>query len=596
MRSLRAVAAQLTVRFAAIPHMKHTTDSHARVVNLRVAAAILMVVACALVISTYKYFGHTWDEPEHIAAGMQLIDRGIYTYDIQHPPLARVMMAIGPYLAGARSFGEPGPSGEQEGRDLLYRTGKYDLLLTLARVGMLPFFMIMMIATWLWARRYYGLAEATLATLFLVATPPILGHAMVAALDIPGAALCTLAFYFLLRWFERPGLKVGFALGIAAGLAIGTKLSALPFIGLVGVLWAGIWLFSGPKLELKARLKSKRLWLGAPLIAGLALFIATMCYGFSFKYLADSQHPKNGAIDYVVGASGITHDVAYTIAEYVPLPVGVERLITSIQQLNNHNKAGHQSYLLGKLSKKGFWYFYLVAIGVKTPIPLLIMSVAGFGYLAWRARTQGWMYAAPATAFVALLVFCSAYSHINIGLRHVFVLYPPMAIVAAVVTLAIWRRYKEWAPRAVIVALLGWQLSGLWTDYPDYLAYFNAFAGNKPEHVLIDSDLDWGQDLRRLETRLNELHVAKFGFVYRGTADVIGEHLPGVWMVQPFTPATGWVAASLYAKTIVWDGKAYDWLNRYKPLERIGKSIDLYYIPEAPGKNATPQAAVSNGK
>jgi len=547
---------------------------------LRVAAAVLMVVACALVISTYKYFGHTWDEPEHIAAGMQLIDRGTYTYDIQHPPLARVMMAIGPYLAGARSFGEPGPSGEQEGRDLLYRTGKYDLLLTLARIGMLPFFLVMMIATWLWARRYYGLSEATLATFFIVATPPLLGHAMVAALDIPGAALCTLAFYFLLRWFERPGLKFGIPVGIAAGLAIGTKLSALPFIGLVAVLWAASWLFFGPKHEFKLRVRSKRLWIGAPTIAALAMFTAMMCYGFSFKYLVDAQHRTNVNIDYLTGPTGIAHDTAYKIAEYVPVPIGFERLIGSIQQLTNHNHAGHQSYLLGKMSKKGFWYFYLVAIGVKTPIPLLILSIAGMGYLAWQAKKRGWMYAAPCTAFVALLVFCSGYSHINIGLRHVFVLYPLIAIAAAAFTITMWRRFKHWAARAVVVALLVWQLSGLWSDYPDYLAYFNAFAGSKPEHVLIDSDLDWGQDLKRLDARLNELHIKKFGFVYRGTADVIGEHLPGVWMVQPFSPTTGWVAASLYAKTIFWDGKAYDWLNQYKPLERIGKSIDLYYIPD----------------
>lgn len=566
--------------------MKHTTDSHARVVNLRVAAAMLMVIACALVISTYKYFGHTWDEPEHIAAGIQLIDRGIYTYDIQHPPLARVMMAIGPYLAGARSFGEPGPSGEQEGRDLLYRTGKYDLLLTLARLGMLPFFLTLLIATWLWARRYYGLTQGTLATFFLVTTPPLLGHAMVAALDIPGTALCTLAFYFLLRWFEQPGLKFGVGLGVAAGLAIGTKLSALPFIGLVGVLWALTWVMSAPRQQRRQRATAKRLWLGVPCVAMLALFTAMLCYGFSFKYLTDATHHKNAAIDYLTGAHGLVHDLAYDVAESVPLPVGAERLVLSIQQLNNHNRAGHASYLLGKISKKGFWYFYLVAIGVKTPLPLLLLGIGGMGYLFWQWRAQReWTVAAPAIAFVALLVFCSAYSHINIGLRHVFVLYPLLAISAAVGTLALWRHFKHWAARAALIAALTWQLSGLRSDYPDYLAYFNAFAGKQPERVLIDSDLDWGQDLRRLETRLNELHITQFGFVYRGTADVIGEHLPGVWMVQPFEPATGWIAASLYAKTVFWDGKAYDWLNRYKPLERIGESIDLYYIPD---KNTAP--------
>jgi hypothetical protein len=45
---------------------------------------------------------HTWDEPEHLAAGLELLDRGRYDYDTQHPPIARVLVALGPYLAGAR--------------------------------------------------------------------------------------------------------------------------------------------------------------------------------------------------------------------------------------------------------------------------------------------------------------------------------------------------------------------------------------------------------------------------------------------------------------------------------------------------------------
>jgi len=168
-----------------------------------------------------------------------------------------------------------------------------------------------------------------------------------------------------------------------------------------------------------------------------------------------------------------------------------------------------------------------------------------------------------------------------------------MAISAAVFTIALWRRYAHWWVQAGLIALLLWQAASLRIAYPDYIAYFNEAVGSKPERILIDSDLDWGQDLKRLEKRLNELHITKFGFVYRGTADVMGEHLPGVWMVQPFAPATGWVAASLFARITVWDGNAYAWLKQYKPLERIGKSIDLYYIPEPPSaKDAKPLPSV----
>jgi hypothetical protein len=560
---------------------------------IRLLLSALIIGACGVVISTYHYFRHTWDEPEHLAAGIQLLDKHLYTYDQQHPPLARLAMAIGPYLAGARSFGEPGPSGEQEGRDLLYRTGKYTQLLTLARLGTLPFLVVLLLTTWAWAKHVHGVATGFLALILLIATPPILGHAGVAALDVPGAALCTLALYCLLRWFETPSWPQVFYAGIAAGLAIGTKLSGLPFIAVVAAAWLlAAWWQQQREGRLANRPSSRRVlgslkarWLAqVGCMVAIALFVTMLCYGYSFDYLVDAAHPYNAALSYVFGRSGWSHDIAHGFARYVPLPVGLEGLIYSIQELLKHNNEGHLSYLLGEFSKTGFRQFYVVAIAVKTPLPLLMLSLAGLILLGWQASLRGWIVAAPTIAFVVLLVFCSFYSHINIGLRHVFVLYPLLCIAAAALAVQVWQRYTQAVIRGGLAALLAWQVSSLWTEYPDYLPYFNFIAGDHPEKMLIDSDLDWGQDLQRLEMRLTELHVKKFGFVYRGSADVVGEHLPGVWMVQPFNPGTGWIAASLYARDTVSQGKAFEWLKRYRPLERIGKTIDLYYIPEKSGK------------
>ena len=89
----------------------------------------LSMATCLLVASTWSTFSHTWDEPEHLAAGLQLVDTGHYDYDIQHPPIARALMALGPYLAGARSQGLPPPDGKPEGIAILYGEGHYDLSL-----------------------------------------------------------------------------------------------------------------------------------------------------------------------------------------------------------------------------------------------------------------------------------------------------------------------------------------------------------------------------------------------------------------------------------------------------------------------------------
>lgn len=547
---------------------------------------LLILAACLLVVSTYRHFSPTWDEPEHLAAGMQLLERDFYIYDVQHPPVARMAMALGPYLAGANLSDVPGPNGgEQAGRELLYKSGHYQQYLYLARAGMLPFLAILLWSTWAWTRHSFGEGAAWLAILLLISTPPLLGHAGFAALDIPGAAMGTLACYCLLRWFETQSWKFALFTGVSAGLAIATKLSALPFIGVVGLAWLLCWGLNRNNTAAASTSPistSPGRWSAqAGSIVLLTLTCATFTYGFEFHYTVTAQQPVNAAWTFLFGASGWAHELSHAIARSVPLPTGLERLVLSIQALLKHNNEGHLSYLLGGFSNKGFLHFYVVALAVKTPLPLLALGAAGLIMLACRARTAGWSYAAPTIAFVALLAFCSFYSRINIGLRHVFVLYPLLCMAAAAFVVELWQRYRHWAAHVTLVLLIGWQVSTLYRAYPDYLSYFNFLAGKHPEHILIDSDLDWGQDVARLRQRLIELQVNKFAFVYRGTIDVIGEQLPGVWMAQPFQPTTGWVAASIYARDTVSQGQAYAWLQQYRPKERIGASIDLYYIPES---------------
>ena len=67
--------------------------------------SVILLLGTLPIIGTYPVFSHTADEPAHIAAGMELLDRGSFTYEQQHPPLARLAVAIGPYLLGARSHG-----------------------------------------------------------------------------------------------------------------------------------------------------------------------------------------------------------------------------------------------------------------------------------------------------------------------------------------------------------------------------------------------------------------------------------------------------------------------------------------------------------
>jgi hypothetical protein len=126
---------------------------------------------------------------------------------------------------------------------------------------------------------------------------------------------------------------------------------------------------------------------------------------------------------------------------------------------------------------------------------------------------------------------------------------------------------------------VGWQLSTWWSANPDYFPYFNETVRH-PERVLIDSDLDWGQDLRRLERRLRQLKVADLSLAYRGTADLSREALPRFRLLAPRQPVTGWVAITALARAR--DPSGYGWLNGVRPVERVGSTTDLYFIPAAP--------------
>ena len=67
----------------------------------------LVLVASIRIIATYTVLNHTYDEPAHIACGMEWLDKGVYRWEPQHPSLARVATALGPYLLGARSQNTP---------------------------------------------------------------------------------------------------------------------------------------------------------------------------------------------------------------------------------------------------------------------------------------------------------------------------------------------------------------------------------------------------------------------------------------------------------------------------------------------------------
>jgi len=371
----------------------------------------------------------------------------------------------------------------------------------------------------------------------------------VVALDVPVTALCVLGFFLLQRWVVAPTWGRNLALGLAAGLAISTKISAIPFLGIAGLVMLAAQLRAQSGT---AMLSNAGRYAGGALLAiALAIVVCIAAYGPHLVHL-----PGSG----------------------LRVPLGAQELAINIKGVEFHNEHGHPAYLLGETDLMGWWYFYPVALAVKTTIPMLLLGLPGLVWLTvcgWKTRQSGLMV--PGLLFAALLIFCCLYSHINIGVRHVLVLYPLLAIGAAAAALALWRAVPAPMSRCLAIALVVWQCLTLVTAYPDYLAWFNGFAGRHPENILVDSDLDWGQDLRRLALELKRRQVPAIAIAYRGTADLSREHLPPFTMLAPHQQASGWIALDMLS--LKESNGAYDWLTRYQPLQRVGRSIDLYYLP-----------------
>src|SRR5262249_55715397 len=158
------------------------------------------------------------------------------------------------------------------------------------------------------------------------------------------------------------------------------------------------------------------------------------------------------------------------------------------------------TYLLGRITQDGFPLFFPVALLVKSPLPFIALAVWGLRAVLRDADARSERQRRLVPALVALTILVSVLpSRINIGVRHVLPIYPLMAVYVGPGLVALWRSARPRLGRALAVALAAWQLAIPVFAAPDYLPWFNALAGRHPENVLLDSDLDWGQDLFRLE-------------------------------------------------------------------------------------------------
>ncbi|HEX9460313.1 MAG TPA: glycosyltransferase family 39 protein, partial [Thermoanaerobaculia bacterium] len=202
-------------------------------------ASLFVALAVARVTATYTHFSQTYDEPVHVAMGLEWLDRGTYTLELQHPPLARIFDAIALRIEGEHY--PPGPivltdpaAPIRKGNAILGGPDDYQRNLTLARIGVLPWLLLAAFVVFHWTRAIANTESAIAAVALFTFVPAILGHAGLATTDMALAATLPAAIYALVRCIERPsaGRTALFACALAA--AVLSKFSAIPFIVVIG--------------------------------------------------------------------------------------------------------------------------------------------------------------------------------------------------------------------------------------------------------------------------------------------------------------------------------------------------------------------------
>jgi hypothetical protein len=549
---------------------------------------LIIIFGLLRITSTYRVFWQTWDEPAHIAAGIEWLDKGQYTYEHLHAPLARVMSALGPYLDGVRSIGEKDIF--EEGNALLHSKDTYERTLTLARLGILPFFVLATLVVWMWAKFQYGVWVALLSVILFTTLPPILAHSGLATTDMALAATFGAALFAFCLWLEKPTLRHSHLLGITVGLACLSRLTALPFLIVSGSLTASLYIFKkklGSKNQVGKQISVFKQWIASSGIALLICFVLIWAgYRFSFAPLTSARDiiRPQALAQFIVkrfGNEGSLHDIAYFIAERVPLPA--PEFFSGIISSDIRNSEGHTAYFMGEVKKTGWWYFFLVVLFVKTPLAFLVLAALGFIMILKRAviQRQEIQLLVPAVAALAVLAV-SMSSTINIGVRLVLWIYPLLAIIAGYGAYSLWHfRRSQIIGSLLVIGLLVWQITSSFATHPDYIAYFNELAGKHPEEIVTDSDLDWGQDLKRLATTLKQRGIKEFSFSYNGSANLDQFNLPPRRELSPYRKTTGWIAVSLMKLQQGTNSPSFAWLKEYQPVEKVGKSIWLYYIPIA---------------
>ena len=488
--------------------------------------ALLLACAAGLAWSAAVTDSVTVDEPAHVVAGYASLVTGDFRLSPDHPPLARWLLAL-PLLFQPVQW----PAAETQawhagdfltiGREFFESWNDGQRLILSSRAVAIGLFLALLLAVGAAARELFGDAGALLAMALVAFDPNWLAHGHLATADVPFALAALGTLLAANRWLSRPSLPR------LALLAICFAASALVKFSWPMLIPALLVMALVARLQMGWRATVRTLAVGAGALALTAILAIWTAYGFRFRATdggGSAPFPIAVPSDYgqpppqsaALAWETVLHDPA-TAADRRGLTVPLLRIAHAGRLLPEPYLFGiafiekkaidRAAYLRGAYSNRGFPFYFLWALAIKTPLPLLLLFLGGLALTAdgIRRGTQRWSPLAVGLGVFAGLYFVTlARSGLNLGYRHLLPVTAVLAIAAG--GLAPSRFPVRWRrPLVVAVGLaLGWLAIATLLAAPHWIGYFNETVGGwrQGHRYLLDSNLDWGQDLLRLRARL----------------------------------------------------------------------------------------------
>lgn len=485
-------------------------------IPIKIAPWVLLAVFAFICYISQKEKSVTVDEFIYLPSGLYKLLTFDWRMDRENPPLILGFPALTTLISKPDIAIKPfvnNPNPYDLGYDFMFRNSeKYRQVFQLGRYAVI---LLAVLCGWLlykFALEIYGFRGGLLALFLYVFNPNIIAHSRLTTIDMGATLTIFLSFYCFWKYLKKESWANAIIAGVVLGIAQLSKFSALILYPILILIFA---ILKTRKEHVNDSQVSffRSMILFVTLLA-VSLFIINAGYFFSrpLTPLSEFNFLSNGLKQFSeLSWEGLR----------VPLPYEYLKGFDMVLAIAEGNNPFYGSYLMGEHSLHGWWYYYFIAFFVKNPLPLLLIII--FTVYVWvKERANRPNFETGLCIWVPVIVFfayLSFFTHIPIGIRWLLPTFPFLFLAAG--SLANANLMKARGAKVVMVLTLTGHLISTIHVFPDYLSYFNLAAGGpgKGHRWLIDSNLDWGQDLPGLKKYMERNGIKKIKLGYFGRVD-----------------------------------------------------------------------------